>query len=588
MPPVSEATSQDGADFAKARSEALDELRGLLLAPEQSRLEQLQERLDNPVLHAHDVSLVLPDAIALRRQSDRSLTQALTPVVEEALTDSVKKAPHVIVDVIVPIMGPAIRQSIVQALQGMVQSLNQTLEQSMSVKGLRWRIESWKTGRPFAEVVLLHTLLYRVEQVFLIHRETGLLLHHVSAVSAVQDTQLVSGMLTAIQQFVRDSFGAGEEEMLDHFQVGDHTVWIEQGPRAFLAGVIRGTPPVTLRHAFREALEQVHARHRNALARFDGNPAPFESAHTTLESCLQSQATVSGRTKPSSAVWVLGAVLLLGVAIWGWLGYQAHQRWDDFLSRARAEPGLVITAADSTFAGYRVEGLRDPLSRDPGLLLEAAGIDPAEVTASWVPYYALDSRLIVKRVQSVLHPPSTVTLSMTGDALEVSGSAPVEWAREAKRLALLVPGVAEFQDRALKIVSLEQLVGQINHTVFHFAAGSSAIEPADQERLSSLIAVLRELDQAAAQSSQRVTIRVLGSADESGPDALNLRLSQDRAQVVFAALGGERFGSATHLTAGIGNPAATEDRAVRRSFEKRIAFLRASLGPAELPSTGRP
>ncbi|NJM53355.1 MAG: hypothetical protein HC846_08145 [Blastocatellia bacterium] len=55
----------------------------------------------------------------------------------------------------------------------MVQSLNQSLEHSISPKGLRWRIEAWQTGKSFAEVVMLNSLIYRVEEVFLIHRETG-------------------------------------------------------------------------------------------------------------------------------------------------------------------------------------------------------------------------------------------------------------------------------------------------------------------------------------------------------------------------------------------------------------------------------
>jgi hypothetical protein len=56
----------------------------------------------------------------------------------------------------------------------MMQSFNQTIDHSLSFKGLAWRIEAWRTGRPFAEVVLLHTLRFRVEQLFLIHRDTGL------------------------------------------------------------------------------------------------------------------------------------------------------------------------------------------------------------------------------------------------------------------------------------------------------------------------------------------------------------------------------------------------------------------------------
>ena len=78
-------------------------------------------------------------------------------------------------------MGPAIRRAIAEALRAMVDSFNQVLQHSLSARALRWRVEAWRTGRPFAEVVLSHSLVYRVEQVFLVHRDTGLLLQHVAA-----------------------------------------------------------------------------------------------------------------------------------------------------------------------------------------------------------------------------------------------------------------------------------------------------------------------------------------------------------------------------------------------------------------------
>ena len=87
------------------------------------------------------------------------------------------------------------------------ESINQTLERRLSFESLKWRIEGWRTGRDFGEIVLTRSLGYRVEQVFLVHRETGLLLQHVARSDEVLDSDMVSGMLTAIQDFVRDSFG---------------------------------------------------------------------------------------------------------------------------------------------------------------------------------------------------------------------------------------------------------------------------------------------------------------------------------------------------------------------------------------------
>jgi predicted ABC-class ATPase len=58
---------------------------------------------------------------------------------------------------------------------------NHSLDISISWQGVKWRLEAMRTGKPFGEVVLLHTLRYRVEQVFPIQRESGLLLLHVAA-----------------------------------------------------------------------------------------------------------------------------------------------------------------------------------------------------------------------------------------------------------------------------------------------------------------------------------------------------------------------------------------------------------------------
>ncbi len=117
-------------------------------------------------------------------------------------------------------------------MSGLVRSINSAVEQSLSIKGLKWRFEAWRSGVPYPQVVLKHALVYRVEQVFLIHAETGLLLEHVSARDlVVQEAELVSSMLSAIQDFVRDSFMPGEGATLRTFSVGEHTVQVEKGRR---------------------------------------------------------------------------------------------------------------------------------------------------------------------------------------------------------------------------------------------------------------------------------------------------------------------------------------------------------------------
>ena len=221
-----EALPDQGTTDTDAES-GLDELRSLIVGTTERRVERIQDRLDNPEQRADDISRVLPRAVSLSASRDGKLATALLPLTERAIRASIKKDRQVFVDVLFPVMGPAIRKAIAATIQGLIQNFNQILEQSFSIKGLRWRLEAFRTRRPFAEVVLLHTLVYQVEQVFLVHRESGLLIDHVVAKTAVtQNPDLVSGMLTAIKDFVQDSFGAAQEDTLDTFQVGRRKVRI--------------------------------------------------------------------------------------------------------------------------------------------------------------------------------------------------------------------------------------------------------------------------------------------------------------------------------------------------------------------------
>ena len=75
-------------------TETLEELRRLIIGPEQSQLRQLQERLDNLKVRPEDVSQVLPEAVLHRARQDKQLTNALLPTVEEAIQSSVRRNPR--------------------------------------------------------------------------------------------------------------------------------------------------------------------------------------------------------------------------------------------------------------------------------------------------------------------------------------------------------------------------------------------------------------------------------------------------------------------------------------------------------------
>ena len=250
----------------------IEEVRRILLGADRSRLEALEAQ--QPFVDEKRVGAVLPEAIGVAtHERGEELGMSLEPVMTSTLSTVVRRESALFGEILAPAIGSAVKNAVRDAFAAMMQRIDEVMERSLSAHSLVWRIESWRTGRPFAEIVLARTLVFRVEQVFLIHRDTGLLLAHVRAGDLpASDADLISGMLTAIRDFVADSFSPEREAGgLRRFSVGELTVLVEQGPQALLAAVVRGVAPDDLVLRLQDPLETIHLQFAGALAEFDGD-----------------------------------------------------------------------------------------------------------------------------------------------------------------------------------------------------------------------------------------------------------------------------------------------------------------------------
>jgi OOP family OmpA-OmpF porin len=476
----------DGAAQRPASDDQpLSELRAILLGPDRQAWEAMRQRLDNPTRRAEDVASVLAEAVRLR--SDIKLRRALQPLLEEALQLSVQSNPKMLADALFPIFGKAIRKAIASELDGMLQALSQTLEQRFSWRSFQWRWESIRTGRPYAEIVLLRSLLYRVEQVFLIHRKTGLLLQHVTAdpTAKTKDPELVSGMLTAIQDFVHDSVAGTEGENLETVRMGDVGVVLTYGPDAILSGFVRGVPPGNLNRIFQSTLDAIERQKADALHSFAGETSEFDSCRPRLEACLVGQGAVGAEKRSSGAARALffGVPLLLILALAGWWIYRtaAERRWSNFAQALGNQPGIVLTSFEKRGGAHYFSGLRDPLAADPARLLEADGLSADKATFHWEDYHSLDPRFAGQR-------------------------------------------------------RLLELREELERRAFRFPVGKADIPPEQRFLLDDVAAQILSLIRASSALGKNVKVEVRGNHDPAGTEQLNSVLSQSRAANVQAAL----------------------------------------------------
>lgn len=432
----------------------IERLRALLVGREQERLDRLERQRVDPA----DLGDALPAAIQSREQPDRDLGAALSPTIEEGIRESVRKDPQTIADSIFPVLGPAIRNYITDALNRFVQSTNTIIEHSLSPRSLAWRMEALWTRKPFAEVVLMHSLFYKVEQAFLIFRESGMLLHQVRADDVdAWDGDLLSGMLTALGDFAHDSFKMDDEDALESFKVGGLKVRVVRSRLVLLAVAVRGTPPADLDPRLEDAVHQIQADYHDQLADYAGDPAAFDDVDEAMRVLLLEKRR--HKEKKRGIPWLGITAVLAIVAAVGYFVLTAaiaRSRRNAYVKRLRDEAGIVVTDARMQDGKFVVRGMRDEDAVEPASLLPTFDLDASDVVGKWQPFVSLDPAFVARRVNARFDPPQGATLRVENRVLVAAGEAPLAWVDRVRAEGTALPGVEAVDLAGCRVVDADE------------------------------------------------------------------------------------------------------------------------------------
>lgn len=530
----------------------LETIKAILLGAEYQDLVSLQQRLSDPDAFSQDVAEVIAEAIEIRNQQGDDVSAVLSHSVQDAVRQSIENDTQSFADALYPVMGPAIRKSISETMSGMLERFNVALEHSVSAKSLLWRLDAWRTGKPYSEVVMLKTLVYRVEQVFLIHSETSLLLHHlVSQDVVIKDANLVSGMLSAIQDFVKDSFSTSSDENLTRMSLGELTILIERGPKAVLACAVRGEVPKSYRTLMRASLEQAHAKYAKKFDTFDGDASGFYDLEEILRPCLQRQSQPVRKKKPWILI-VIGLLLFGALMYFMYLKWQASKRWDTAMAELNQSPGIVVVQAKRD-APAEITLLRDAMSEPPQELISQLlpeGERPKIVERSFI---SLEDNLRLKRIGHRISLPDTASATVVGDTLALSGVAKDSWLSSIKLPHLQWLGINQLNTDHLTLIKTQppepvkkpepkpdysRLLNEIEQKIslwkITFAPNqSTTIKQQDNlyVELAELLIRLHEYS-----PNHPLALDFIGHADSTGTEAQNKIISMKRAKYVYRRL----------------------------------------------------
>ena len=422
------------------RKDDLERLQKLLLGDDHSRrLNLLDKRVSEFESRAADVAEVLPDAFE-RISKDPVLEEELEKPIIRSLRSAIKRDAHAVAEYLFPVMGPAIRRAVADALKSLVQRINAAMENSFSIKGLRWRLEAARNGVPFAQVILSHTMRFAVQEAFLIARDTGLVLAHAHRdENLVLDEDAVAAMLSAIQSFIQDSLGMGSDDPLRSAELGDRTMWVINGPEAILACVISGTPPRGLRDELMALLESIHARYGERFGETDDALANDIGLRVLMQQCLREEMDdqpASRKRSKAPIYWSLAMAALIILA--GWKTWQESQK-RQFESRVvdlfRSQPGYVVSSSRRQDGELLIDGLRDPATPAPNVILTAQGLPQQGLRFRFKPFMSLEPELVLQGLRSALNLEDATGLELNDHTLVVNGELYNNQAERLTRLA---------------------------------------------------------------------------------------------------------------------------------------------------------
>lgn len=524
----------------------LDQLRALILGQDNQRVIDSVEKNARKM-----VSDVLSEALHDREHKDGSVNTVLQPLVEASVEKSVSHNSKRLVNSLYPLVGSLIRKSVSAFLADFMEKTNELLENSLTYKGLKWRIKAWQAGVSYAQYAASQMFVYRVEYVFLIHRETGLLLKSIDVNhSGKSDGDLISSMLTAINDFVGDSFLANEDglrEQLQSVSTDNFNLLIKPGPSALVVAAVMGKPSQQLNNQLQITLEDIHRLYIDELNSFDGDSLHFEHTENLLRDCLLSEEkNTETHQKKSWFAWLLLCCVTIyaGYCILGW--YQDQQLIKK-VGQLEHQAGIIINRVSFNEDDKLViEALRDPAALSINNWLINHDISLARISVKEYSYRSQEPDILLARAEIILSAYPSITSKWQDEKLTLSGAIDLTQYEDLLNklsIAGFVTGInliseqinlpsitSPLTNEAIKRQLFDSLVGRISTIQLDFTIASEEIAPEMQLSLQRLYHYLEQLEQLANALNNNYALLVIGSSDSTGIKAANNKLSIKRAE----------------------------------------------------------
>ena len=258
----------------------------------------------------------------------RSLQSVISPAIAREIADNKEK----MVDALYPIMGSMISKYVSNAIAEMMENINNKIEDGLSFERYKRKIKAKLTGVSESELLLEEAADAKIESLFIIQKDTGLLIAKAHLASKeIDDPHMVASMASAIREFVNDwvenNANPSEVQLLSY---GNATLYIESAGSVYLIAFLDAEPDYEQRAKIDTFFATLVNKYSNFFQRFDGDDQEDEiqAIEEEMRAFLitQEPQRVSegkqGRNPLKYLLWILILLLL------AYGGYRAKEQYD--------------------------------------------------------------------------------------------------------------------------------------------------------------------------------------------------------------------------------------------------------------------
>jgi hypothetical protein len=240
----------DSTKTYREEQELLLHLREILLKEDREAMAQLRQTLHDPVWFAGNAMPLIEEHIEhLKKNFPKEFNKSVEKIVDRRLKESQSE----ILDTIYPVLGTMIKKYINHQFDQLKEAIDKRVKEALDTRSMWTRIKAKVFGIKSSELILSQVAQAVVEEIFVIQRDSGLLIGHASKGDTI-NRDAVAGMLTAIKAFVEDAFQR-EQEQLELISYASYKILMHNYHSYYIAVALSGSVSAEEQEKLRDKLQ---------------------------------------------------------------------------------------------------------------------------------------------------------------------------------------------------------------------------------------------------------------------------------------------------------------------------------------------